>query len=270
MEKKGKSRWRFLAAGLLILLVVSPAARGAARLLLMPQQLSDFMVKTPLGEGETLIIGFLGGWEKWNDSGRGVRKFALRLRGMNLPGVHVETVENRRRDVALELVKRALDSNQDGSLSAEEAGRARIILYGQSFGGAAVNKFSRQLEALGVPVLLSVQIDSVGVGDGEVPANVRRAVNFYQKNDHFLIRGEDDFRARDPRKTEIIGNFRYDYRDKKVDLSTARWYQKLFRNAHVKMEHDPELWAQIEALVLEELRRGQEERRPQDSGRGSM
>jgi hypothetical protein len=38
-----------------------------------------------------LIIGFMGGREAWDNHQRGVRKLALKLRSMNLPGVHVET-----------------------------------------------------------------------------------------------------------------------------------------------------------------------------------
>jgi hypothetical protein len=261
MKDSQKKRWRLWLGLLLLLFVLSPLPRAAARSYLAPQRFSDFTTKTPLAEGDTLIIGFLGGWEEWNDEGRGVRKFALRLRERKLPGVHVETVENRRRDIALELVKKVFDRNQDGALSEDETKSVRVIVFGQSFGGAAVNKFSRDLKPLSVPVLLSIQIDSVGAGDGDVPANVRRAVNFYQKNDHFFIRGEDDFRAEDPQKTEILGNYKYDYSKKKVDLATAHWYQKLFRNAHVKMEHDPDLWAAVEKLILAELQRGSVEAR---------
>ena len=144
------------------------AAAKAGHTALGPQKFSDFTAATPLAEGDTLVIGSLGGWEKWNEPKRGVRKFALRLREKNLPGVHVDTVENRRRGIALELVKKAFDRDGDSQLSAEEAGSARLILFGQSFGGAAVNKLSKELKPLGVPVLLSVQIDSVGVKDAEV------------------------------------------------------------------------------------------------------
>jgi hypothetical protein len=257
MLSRSKRRLRITAAILLALLTLVGVKTGRATL--FPQKYSDLKTKTPIPEGETLIIGFLGGWEKFDDPNRGVRKFALRLRAMNLPGVHVETVENHSRSVALQLVKDAFDRNPDGKLTEDETRNARLILYGQSFGGAAVNKLSKELEPLGVPVLLSIQIDSVGSGDGDVPANVRRAVNFYQKNDHFGIRGEDDFRAADPQKTEILGNYKFDYSNKKVDLTGAHWYQKLFKNAHVKMELDPEVWFAVEKLILAELETGSKE-----------
>ncbi len=238
-----------------IVLLVIGASVGAkiAPTAIAPQKFSDFTTPTPLADGDTLVIGFLGGWEKWNEPHRGVRKFAMRLREKNLPGVHVETVENHRREIAVELVKKAFDRDGDGKLSAAEADKARLIIFGQSFGGAAVNKLCKELKPLGVPVLLAVQIDSVGVDDADVPANVRRAVNFYQRDDYFFIRGERELRADDPAQTLIVGTYRYKYRGKYVDLSDGRWYQKIFRNAHVKMEQDPDLWAKIEEFILAEI-----------------
>ena len=247
-------RWKRAAVLAPLLLLLGGLVARAIPIVAKPKQtFATFATPTPLPQGSVLIIGFLGGWEKWDDAHRGVRKFALRLREKNLPGVYVETVENHHRELAVELVKRALDRNHDGVLDDNERRSARVILFGQSFGGAAVNKCSRELEALGVPVLLSVQVDSVGRDAGLVPANVRRAVNFYQKNDAFFIRGEDDFRAADPRKTEILGNFRWNYSGKNVDLSDGHWYQKVFHNAHVKMEQDPELWDAVEPYILREI-----------------
>lgn len=258
-----KKRWVRAIVVLSCLLLLGGVLARATSIVTMPKQTFDtFTAPTPLPEGGVLVIGFLGGWEKWDDPHRGVRKFALRLQAKDLPGVHVETVENHRRELAVELVKKAFDRNGDGVLDENEGRSARVILFGQSFGGAAVNKCSRELEALGVPVLLSVQVDSVGHGDGLVPANVRRAVNFYQKNDPFFIRGEDAFRAADPQKTEILGNFRWNYSRKKVDLSDGHWYQKILRNAHVKMEQDPELWDAVEPYILREVPALREQNEP--------
>jgi hypothetical protein len=236
---------------------LAPVLVGAATIAVTPKQTyASFTTKTPLAEGHVLVIGFLGGWEKWDDERRGVRKFALRLRAMDLPGVHVETVENHQRHLAIQLIQNALDRNADKKLDDAEKNSARIILFGQSFGGAAVNKASKELHKLGVPVLLTVQIDSVGKDDDTVPPNVRRAVNFFQRSDYVpWLRGEKNFRALDPQKTEILGNFQMDYGGKKVDLTGVHWYQKFFRNPHVKMELDPELWARVEQFVLDELRR---------------
>jgi hypothetical protein len=127
-----------------------------------------------------------------------------------------------------------------------------VILYGQSFGGAAVVKFARQLKELGVPVLLAVQVDSVGRGDKLIPSNVRRAANLFQR-DGLIIKGEREIRAEDPGKTTIVGNFKFDYDGKKVDLSEVSWLKRLFQAAHTKMDHDPEVWALVERLILDAI-----------------
>lgn len=236
---------RKILPGLLGVLAAALAGASVGR----GQQFSDFITPTPLPEGQTLILGFLGGRQPWDNEKEGTRRLALKLRAMKLPGVHVETLENRRRALALELIRRAFDRNQDGRLDEEERQGVRLILYGQSFGGAAVVKLSRELAALAVPVLLTVQVDSVGRGDAFIPLNVRRAANLFQR-DGWLVRGEPEIRAEDPRRTEILGNFRFNYANKEVDLSGVAWHKKIFRLAHAKMDRDPEVWAKVEELIL--------------------
>lgn len=214
------------------------------------QRYSDFSTPTPSRE-RYLILGFMGGREPWNNDKNAVRKLALKLRS-DLPNAHVETVENRRRDLALRLVREALDRDGDGSLSPEERKDARVILYGQSFGGAAVVKFARQLEELDVPILLTVQIDSVGRDDGEIPPNVRAAANLYQ-HDGLIIQGEAPIRAQDPEKTEILGNFEYDYDHREIDISGVSFWKKVLRHAHTKMEFDREVWDKVEELIRQAM-----------------
>lgn len=232
------------AAALVVLLTV-PAAG-----LLLPsgQRFRDFTTPTPLPDGHTLVLGFAGGREKW-DNRHAVRRLALELRALQLSGVHVETVENRKRTLALELVRRAFDRNGDGGLDSSERRGVRLIVYGHSFGGAAVVKLARQLEKLEVPVMLSVQVDSVGRGDAVIPANVARAVNLFQKNG-LLIAGEPAIRAADPSRTVIVGNFEFDYRDGRIGLSGVPWHKKIFRGAHTRMEYDPVVWSKVRELIL--------------------
>ena len=109
------------------------------------------------------------------------RKLALKLRAQYPDTIRVETVENKKRNLALELIRRAFDRNRDGQLDAQERANVRLIIYGQSFGGAAVVKLARELERMGAPVLLTVQVDNVGRGDRIIPANVARAANLFRK-----------------------------------------------------------------------------------------
>ena len=238
-----------------------PRARGRLSVFAIPllllapscpapgQNYQDFITATPLPPNDTLVVGFMGGREPWNNDKRWVRKLALKLRAVNVPGVHVETVENTRRQLAIELIKNGFDRNRDRTLDSAELGSARLIVYGHSFGGAAVVKLAHELEEIDLPILLTVQIDSVGRGDGLIPPNVRQAANLFQPNG-LVIRGEPEIRAQDPSRTTIVGNFEYDYRDKNIDLSHVSWWKKLFRTAHTKMGHDPEVWAKVEGLIL--------------------
>jgi hypothetical protein len=236
--------FRILCRLFVLLLVLLPG--GVAR----GQRYQDFATKTPLSKGNVLVIGFMGGRESWDNRKRGVRKLALKLRAMNLPGVHVETIENKKRRLAIDLIRNALDRDRDGQLDKRERASARLIVYGQSFGGAAVVKLARQLKEMDVPVLLTVQVDSVGRGDKVIPPNVARAANLFQR-DGLIIKGEREIRAEDPTKTTIVGNFKFDYDGKKIDLSEVSWLKRLFQAAHTKMDHDPEVWALVERTILD-------------------
>ena len=213
------------------------------------QSYVHFSTPTPLRDQETLILGFMGGRDSWHNTEVGVGWMAQRLRDHHLPGVHVETVENRKRDLAVRLVRESLDLNGDGRLQNVERSNARIIIYGQSFGGAAVVKFARQLYALRIPVLLTVQVDSVGLNDSAIPPNVLRAANLYQDNG-WLMRGEAPIQAQGPDRTEILGNFRFDYDGSNIDLSHLPWYKTLGRVAHARMDRDPAVWRKVEELIL--------------------
>jgi hypothetical protein len=208
-----------------------------------------------IGPPETLIMGFMGGRDSWDDARPGVGRMAKKLREMGLPGMQVATIENRKRQVALELVRRAFDRNHDGELDSGERQSARLILYGQSFGGAAVVKFARELKVLDIPVILTVQVDSVGRNDEVIPSNVAAAANLFQR-DGFFVRGCRTIRAENPRTTEIIGNFQFTYRDSAIHLSGVPWYKKAFRRAHARMDLDPAVWNKVAELILSALRPG--------------
>lgn len=250
MSSQGDSLRGRLLTACLRLFLVAPAVLPVGCVFLSTQHDHRFTVPTPLAPNHVLILGFMGGLDRWDDATRGVRKLALRLRSTQLPGVHVETVENAKRELAITLIRHALDRNGDNHLEPHERSSARLVLYGKSFGGAAVIKMARELAKMDVPVLLTVQVDSVGVGDATVPPNVQRAANLFQA-DGFFIRGEPKIQAQDPRRTQILGNFEFGYRDRVIDLSDVPWHKKVFRVAHAKMDADPVVWQKVEALILD-------------------
>src|SRR5208282_3401963 len=235
-------------------LVAVLAVCSLLALSLHAQHMQDFTTPTPLPPGSTLVIGFLGGVEHWDVQLHRVRRMALDLRSRNLPGVYVETVENHHRDLAIALIRNALDQNRDGRLDESERHSVRIILYGHSMGGGAVVKAARELEKIGVPVALTVQVDSVGFTDAVVPPNVARAANLYQ-DEGFFLHGRPEIPAADPQRTQSLGNFRYAYRGQNVAMSDLPLYHKIFPSVHMKMERDPAVWDRVESFILEELHR---------------
>jgi hypothetical protein len=247
-KKRLTARSGFLAATVLFVALQTGCAsiRG--------QQYHHFSTPTPIEDNHTLILGFLGGRENWNESSRGVRQLAMKIDSMNLPDVHIETLENRKRDLAMELILNSFDSNQDGYLDERERGSARLIMFGHSLGGAAVVKVSNNLNNLNIPVLLTVQIDSVGFtyDDHVIPPNVKRAANLFQL-DGWLLVGEDEIFAQDPNKTKIIANVKFDYKEKEIDMSGVPWKRRLLSVPHSKMDADPEVWSTVEKLILSEI-----------------
>ncbi len=239
-----------LIFSLMSVLLAVLLAGGCA--IIRPQAYRSFVTQTPAPAKSYLVIGFMGGVEAWDADKYTVSKLALKLRSLDLPDVHVETVENRQEKLALRLIQNALDRNGDGNLDEEERASACVILYGHSLGGGSVVKLASELKEIGVPVLLTIQVDSVGRKDRVIPSNVVRAINFYQHDGPF-IRGRSEIVAEDFRKTTILGNYKYDYRNKKVDDSALFWLARILEGGHAKLEFDPDVWAKVGQLIVHEI-----------------
>jgi pimeloyl-ACP methyl ester carboxylesterase len=227
-----------------VLLIVVPVVFTACSLASsVNQEFSDFTTPLPLKTGDTLILGIVGGWERWDAPLRGVRKTALQIRAMNLPGVHVETVENHKLYLAAQLVDRAFPQ--------DVARTPRVILYGHSLGGMAVVRLARELDAKGIPVLAMVMIDAVGPNH-PIPPNVREAANFFQRYMWpACVCGAEHTRAEDPSRTKMIGDFEWKYRHKYIDMHTEPWVRRFFVHGHEKMEFDPEMWTAVKKIIVE-------------------
>ena len=201
-----------------------------------------------------IVIGFVGGFVKHDNAVHSEVQLAERLRQDYPSGVQVEVFENHRREKAHEQILQSLDSNKDGSLSAEEKRQARIIIYGHSWGASETVTLARELEKDGIPVLLTIQVDSISKSskdDGIIPANVTQAANFYQQ-DGFL-RGRPEIRPADAARTQIIGNFRFDYKILPVSCPLYPWFDRFFMKSHVEIECDPRVWNQVESLIRAKL-----------------
>jgi hypothetical protein len=212
-------------------------------------EFDDLSTPMPVPSGSCVTIGFLGGLDRWNDASKAARSLALELRDPAGRG-YAETFENRRIDVALAFVQRALDSDGDGALTAAERGRARWVVYGQSLGGGSAVGLAWRLESLGVPVELLVLLDSVSWFDEPIPPNVRLAAALYQ-DDGWVIRGESDPRLADPRRTQrILEEFDYDRPPgSTISLRGLPWTKLVLRVAHSRMDRDPRVWERARHLA---------------------
>jgi len=208
----------------------------------------------PSTTSPAIVIGFVGGFVAHDNPIHSEVQLAARLRKEYPTGVDVETFESHRGERAHQLILKLLDTDQNGTLTTIEKRDARIIIYGHSWGGSESIALARVLQNDGIPVLLTIQVDSVskhGRNDTLIPANVAQAVNFYQP--HGIIHGAHDIQAADADRTRIIGNFKYDYRKSTLKCSEYPWYDRLFVKAHTQIECDPVIWARVESLIREKL-----------------
>jgi hypothetical protein len=164
--------------------------------------------------------------------------------------VHAAVFANRDWAAAEAAVLRMLDRNGDGCLSAKEKSAARIVLFGHSWGASEAVTLARRLNKLGIPVLMTIQVDSVQKAherDGLIPPNVRQAVNFYQTEG--VLHGRRSIEAMAPDRTTILGNFRSSYREKPVSCIGYPWFARTFMKEHIEIENDPLVWNRIEGLI---------------------
>jgi hypothetical protein len=205
-------------------------------------------------DSRPIVIGFLGGYVRHDDSVHTTVQVAQDLRHAYPNAIHVETFENRRLDDAHSLIVNLLGARSASNLTPDQKRNAHIILYGHSWGACAVVSLARQLHDEGIPVVLTVQVDSVskaGRDDARIPDNVSYAVNFYQ--DKGFVRGQQKIVAEDSSRTKILGNFYFDYSANPISCPQYPWYTRVFMRSHIEIECDQRVWHRVEDLIREQL-----------------
>lgn len=206
------------------------------------------------GIADTIVIGFVGGFVRRDNEKHPEVLFADYLRERYPSTVDAEVFANHEGSQALRRVKYLLDTDHDGQLTSPEKERARIIIYGHSWGASQAVKLARELDRQGIPVLLTIQVDSIhkpGQNDSRIPANVANAINFYQPRG--LLHGRARIVPDDASRTKILGNFRMSYAGRRIDCSNYPWLVRVLNKPHHKIENDPRVWAQIASLIDEQL-----------------
>jgi hypothetical protein len=217
---------------------------------LYPASILLLLLSTQAAVSGAIVIGFVGVFVGHSNAIHYEVQIAKRLSDDYPSDLQVRMYENHRGQKARQEILRLLDTNGDGVLSPAEKGSARIAIYGHSWGASETVTLARELARDGIPVLLTIQVDSVrkpGQNDTWIPANVNQAVNFYQSGG--LLHGRSQIRADDVSRTQILGNFQFDYKTKPVSCEGYPWYARLFMKPHIEIESDPAVWQQVEALI---------------------
>jgi len=229
---------------------------GSAVILLHPPRMAAQTPVTAQRDPDSLpalVIGFVGGFVHTDDVRHSEVQIARQIQAKYGNGVQVQLFENRRTEQAHKLVLDWLNVG-DGKLTDDEKHDARLILFGHSWGASAVVSLARELQHDGIPVSLTIQVDSVkknGEDDSVIPSNVAEAVNFYQTGG--IVHGRSKIKPADPSRTKILGNFRFAYAREPAECHAYPWYDRFFFKGHTAIECDPRVWSQVEALIRMQL-----------------
>ena len=193
----------------------------------------------------TLVIGFVGGFVHSDDLRHSEVQLARHLEATYPDSAQVEVFRNRQRVNAHHAVVAWFNA------AANESGpEPRIILFGHSWGASAVIYLARELERDGIPVALTIQVDSVRKhrqDDSVIPTNVAEAINLYQSKG--IIHGRAHITAADPLRTAVLGNFEFRYQKEPAECRAYPWYNRLLFKGHTSIECDPRVWSQVDSLI---------------------
>lgn len=229
----------------------------------IPVLTCSFVVLTPQGSvaqtesadstqgmaAPALVVGFMGGFVHSDDLRHSEVQIAHEIQ-RTYGGVLVRMFENRQKAQARSLVLEWLSREESARRTDQERSDPLIILFGHSWGASAVVSLARELEQHGIPISLTIQVDSVrkqGEDDSVIPANVAEAINFYQPDG--MLHGRSTITAADPSRTRILGNFRFKYEKEPAECRSYPWYDRLLFKGHTAIECDPRVWSQIEAMI---------------------
>jgi hypothetical protein len=201
-----------------------------------------------------IVVGFVGGFVHTDDLRHSEIQMARQIRRSYSDRVQVRVFENHQERQARSFVLDWLNGAEHRTQGRGESSGAPIILFGHSWGASAAVSLARELQQLGVPISLIIQVDSVsklGEDDSVIPANVAEAVNFYQPDG--MLHGRSKITAADPSRTRILGNFRFTYEKEPAECRSYPWYDRLLFKGHTAIECDPTVWSQVEALITVRL-----------------
>ena len=206
-----------------------------------------------------VIVGFTGGLERRDSRVSGVVRMHRAITAHVGPTDDVlsMTYSNFKWRQAVSEVRRIVQERDD------QRPRPLVIVYGHSWGAGAITKFGRALHADGIDIALAVYIDTFTLRQPKVPANVRFAVNLYQRTGILRglpLRGKKTLRPDDPEATVILGSLRITPRTEHFGWNWNLVQPLLYRQHH-RIGHDVRLREYLIDLV-EQTRRSLAVRNP--------
>jgi pimeloyl-ACP methyl ester carboxylesterase len=202
-----------------------------------------------------IIIGFVGGFVSTKDTKHPEVQFAAYLRD-RYPRIHADVFGNHHGQKALQQVLRLLDTDNDGVVSSLEKQQATVIIYGHSWGATETVEFARELGQIGIPVALTIQVDTIGKPGHKVSPispNVASAINFYQHQQSGFLHGQSEIIAADPARTKILGNILMTYEGRPINCDNYSWYSRTLNRPHHLIENDFRVWDQLASLINTDL-----------------
>lgn len=203
---------------------------------------------------QALVIAFVGGFVHSDDARHSEIQIARELQSSYGKEVQVGIFRNRDRKRAHKFILDWWQRKEHAQVASEKVENSSLILYGHSWGASAAVLLARELQHDGVPVALTIQVDSVrknGQNDSIIPSNVAEAINFYQPDG--FVHGRTRIVAADPARTRILGNLRFKYEQEPAECRAYPWYDKFFFKGHTAIECDPRVWSQIDSLIRNRL-----------------
>jgi pimeloyl-ACP methyl ester carboxylesterase len=247
----GSRHWKF-SAPLFVLtgMILLGSSIAHAQALALPEARS---ASPDLAIRNVIIVGFVGGFVSPHDTKHPEVQFAAYLRD-RYPSIHVEVYGNHHGRKALHQVENLLDTDHDRALSSTEKQQATVIIYGHSWGATETAEFAHDLGQLGIPVALTIQIDTIGKPGhktSQIPPNVATAINFYQAGGP--LHGLPQIVAADPERTQIMGNILMTYEDRPINCDNYSWYSRTINKPHHEIENDFRVWDQVASLIDADL-----------------
>jgi len=97
----------------------------------------------------------------------------------------------------------------------------------------------------------------VGVAaSAKPPAIVIGFVGGFIRHDNLVHRGRAEIRSDDPSRTQIVGNYRFDYDSHPVRCVGYPWFAIAFEYSHIEIECDPNILNRLESLIRSKLPAG--------------